>query len=460
MVRRCETKLTQARLETYVAVLICCINNNIPIQKRFSATEIVEVCLFVCFSCRTKYLFRVTDLFLMEPILIESEITEDNLTVVGNLRGIIHSLLRVFGDFGLPSMKRCLFLGGYVGCGKQQIEIIILLILMKLRWPDDLILLRNNHETIEGINTEVVPSISHQLTFAEVCQSQFPSEPNISLSVLQWWYSQWMTCLDNIRNIPRPIYARKMKFLEACLVADILHAQPNTTMEKTFEPSNSGYVNSVSLLSPQQIHMLALVSSTLDLLCNQKAHAVEEVYLPQNHVDTIMVTCSRVMRKLKRSFEAKFTERSRSELCNCCSSRARGHPTKGGTFRILIKDDNDDEHQQFMKIIYPDSHHLFDPEPFSTYDSRILDIDMTESNELFMREERRITHVQRIRALWHHLFCCFRNYRVVSSVCDWLVGCLLVAACSLSHFNSTSEHNRSYTIANCRWLHVRTTAYL
>lgn len=58
------------------------------------------------------------------------------------------------------------------------------------------------------------------------------------ISILEYYLccsggvSQWMTCLDNIRNIPRPIYAKKIKFLEACLVADILHAQPNNSLGK------------------------------------------------------------------------------------------------------------------------------------------------------------------------------------------------------------------------------------
>ncbi|KAL3982803.1 hypothetical protein ACH3XW_48590 [Acanthocheilonema viteae] len=529
MVHRCENKLTQTRLETYITVLIRCINSDTPIQKHFSAYEIIEI------------LHYGADLFLKEPILLEFNLTNDGLTVVGNLRGSIHSLLRLFDDFGLPSTRRYLFLGGYIGRGKQQIEIIILLLLMKLRWPEDVILLRSNHETMEAINTDDVPSTSHQHHFAEVCQSQYPSEPNMYFlfnqmfdimpiaAVLSKRYlccsggvSQWMTCLDNIRDIPRPVYAKKMKFLEACLVADILHAQPNNTIEKAFEPSRSGvsymfskkglqsvlsalklktlirtgekgctYLTSIfpigvvrnfkddtcfTLISSPNPHVSSC--STIHLVYSFKSHAIEEVYLPENDTDTMAVTCRRIMRQLRRSFEANFTERSRSEICNWCMNippsyfhlRARfythrdmdiwikkfaydwahadeifqlndnlhksnpmnpsheerrirrsaelfpafydlrflegGNLNKGGTFRVLIDDDND-EYQQFMKAIYPGSHHLFDSEPFSAYDSKLLDIDMTGSDELVRQE--RITCVQRMKAFCHHLFCCFRN---------------------------------------------------
>lgn len=61
--------------------------------------------------------------------------------------------------------------------------------------------------------------------------------------------------------------------------------------------------------------------------------------------------------------------------------------------------------------MYPDSHHLYDPKPFSAYNSRLLDIIMTESDEL-VQEEESIAWIQRVQAFWHHLFRCFRNWRV------------------------------------------------
>uniref|UniRef100_A0A1I7W0S2 protein-serine/threonine phosphatase n=1 Tax=Loa loa TaxID=7209 RepID=A0A1I7W0S2_LOALO len=332
--------------------------------------------------------------------------------------------------------------------------------------------------------------------------------------------SQWMTCLENIRNIPRPTYAKEMKFLEACLVADILHAQPNAAIERAFEPSSLGlsYMFNKkglqSVLSALKLKTLirtddkGLISkeypigivrnfnddicftvitssdphvsscTTIELVYSQKHHALEQVYQFETDVDTMMVTCRRIMSRLGKSFEEKFIERSRYEHCNWCMDiprsyfdlRARfythrdmdiwirkyanewaqadeifllndnlhqsnplnpsheqrrirrsaelfpsfydlrflegGHPTKGGTFRVLINDDGD-EQQQFMKTIYPNSHYLYDREPFSRYDSRHLDIDMTGSDEL--EQEERTGHTQRIRGFWQRLLCCFRN---------------------------------------------------
>lgn len=43
--------------------------------------------------------------------MIELNLTNDGVIVIGNLHGCIHSLLRVFDEFGLPPIKRYLFLG-------------------------------------------------------------------------------------------------------------------------------------------------------------------------------------------------------------------------------------------------------------------------------------------------------------------------------------------------------------
>lgn len=51
------------------------------------------------------------DLFFEEPILIEFNLTNDGVIIIGNLSGSIHSLLRAFDKFGLPPIKRYLFLG-------------------------------------------------------------------------------------------------------------------------------------------------------------------------------------------------------------------------------------------------------------------------------------------------------------------------------------------------------------
>uniref|UniRef100_A0A1I7W0S5 protein-serine/threonine phosphatase n=1 Tax=Loa loa TaxID=7209 RepID=A0A1I7W0S5_LOALO len=151
-----KNKLTQTRLETYITVLMRCISNNTSIQEHFSTSEIIEI------------LHYGADLFVEEPILLEFNLTNNGLFILGNLCGSIHSLLRIFDEHGLPPRRRYLFLGGYVGQGRQQLEIIMLLLLMKLRWPQHLFLLRSNYETVEAMKADNVPTTSHQNLFAEL----------------------------------------------------------------------------------------------------------------------------------------------------------------------------------------------------------------------------------------------------------------------------------------------------
>ncbi|KAF8356581.1 hypothetical protein PRIPAC_91576 [Pristionchus pacificus] len=84
-----------------------------------------------------------------EPMLIED--VPFDVTIVGDIHGQFHDLVRLFkgdakdGKEGWECMKY-VFLGDYVDRGRQSIEVMTMLFILKCLHPDRIFLLRGNHE--------------------------------------------------------------------------------------------------------------------------------------------------------------------------------------------------------------------------------------------------------------------------------------------------------------------------
>ena len=66
--------------------------------------------------------------------------------LLGDINGQYYDLLRIFENGGFPPESNYLFLGNYVGYGKQSMETICLLLAYKIKYPENFFLLRGNHE--------------------------------------------------------------------------------------------------------------------------------------------------------------------------------------------------------------------------------------------------------------------------------------------------------------------------
>ncbi|KAK5976480.1 Serine/threonine-protein phosphatase [Trichostrongylus colubriformis] len=101
------------------------------LTKTVSENDIMEV------------LGKAREMFLSQPAMVE---LDSPVKICGDTHGQYPDLLRLFNKGGFPPLSNYLFLGDYVDRGKQNLEVILLVIAYKLKFPKNFFLLRGNHE--------------------------------------------------------------------------------------------------------------------------------------------------------------------------------------------------------------------------------------------------------------------------------------------------------------------------
>lgn len=181
--------------------------------------------------------------------------------IFGNLNGQYIDLLRAFENYGEPSERLgdgdiesfdYLFLGDYVDRGSKSIETICLLMALKVKHPDQIILLRGHHED---------PQINVHYGLAQECRTRIdedPSEANSVFSCLNKMFeymplcaiiedkiicmhggiSQNLRTIEDLEVISKPITINHMpQTPEQQALMDLLWADPcENERESGFKP--------------------------------------------------------------------------------------------------------------------------------------------------------------------------------------------------------------------------------
>lgn len=190
-------------------------------------------------------LITITQNFLnTEPSLYK--LTGD-FVVVGDLHGNLRDLLRVFACCGMPPKRNYIFLGDYVDRGEFSIEVITLLFSLKISYPDNVYLIRGNHEfedlnTMYGFKNQVVSEYDENLYHSiNVCFGYLPLAAvlNDAYFLVHGGLSPTLKNIDEIAALKRPIHTLSDKNVRSFL-SDILWSDPGD-MEITYVKNYRGY---------------------------------------------------------------------------------------------------------------------------------------------------------------------------------------------------------------------------
>ncbi|XP_041022578.1 serine/threonine-protein phosphatase BSL1 isoform X2 [Juglans microcarpa x Juglans regia] len=117
-------------------------NWKAPANRRFflDSYEVGELC------------YAAEQIFMHEPTVLQLKAP---IKVFGDLHGQFGDLMRLFDEYGFPSTAGdityidYLFLGDYVDRGQHSLETITLLLALKIEYPENVHLIRGNHEAAD-----------------------------------------------------------------------------------------------------------------------------------------------------------------------------------------------------------------------------------------------------------------------------------------------------------------------
>jgi len=147
------------------------------IDKTF-LNEIIKDPYKICeleFQYISQILRKAEETFKEEKLLLEFNLkdSESEIYVIGDIHGNLDTLLRLIEIIEKKNPEYVIFLGDIVDRGIKQLECLILILALKIRYPNKYYLLKGNHETLDmnqyyGFFQEFMSKFNNQKKFDEV----------------------------------------------------------------------------------------------------------------------------------------------------------------------------------------------------------------------------------------------------------------------------------------------------
>jgi len=127
------------------------------------------------FRSISQILRQAVDILNEETLLLDLNVDDidSEIFIIGDIHGNMKSLLRLIEIIEQANPKYVIFLGDIVDRGIKQLECLILILALKIRYPNKYYLLKGNHETLEmnqyyGFYQEFMSKFNDQKRFDEI----------------------------------------------------------------------------------------------------------------------------------------------------------------------------------------------------------------------------------------------------------------------------------------------------
>ncbi|EAY07672.1 Ser/Thr protein phosphatase, putative [Trichomonas vaginalis G3] len=234
--------------------------------------------------------------------------------VVGDIHGNLYDLIRILSMAKMPPQSRYVFLGDYVDRGQFSYEIVLLLFALQCQYPNDVVLLRGNHEfadvnSVYGFFDEMSAIENGQYLY-DIMNKAFEWLPisciiQNKIFCVHGGISPDLNDTAQIEKMERPI-----KTCDDKLLADLMWSDP-TSETKTYARSTRGlgisygstlvgdYLKKNNLLSVLRGHQCVQngIQKALDGL-------VYTVFSCSNYVDALDNRCGLLF--LNQNLEMQF----------------------------------------------------------------------------------------------------------------------------------------------------------